>query len=188
MSDHRTLSLTLVINSFGCTRTHFLSSKSVYQVFSNIRLFITLACSVGVFFSPIAMAQEQPNTQVETTSQSESKMTNIKEPVLKAAKQDAEQTPLKIAPAPTLGAKQQPILRLEDTIRGNKEQPQVLTIVPWQLPVHQRINESTEWRLQVSQLTSIERNAFLRQLAVVNELKRTQAKPILTSDSAFDAN
>lgn len=71
-------------------------------------------------------------------------------------------------------ANQQPILRLEDTIRGNKEQPQVLTIVPWQLPVHQRINENEEWQLQVNKLPSIERNAFLRRLAVVNEMKGVQ--------------
>lgn len=69
---------------------------------------------------------------------------------------------------------QQPILRLEDTIRGNKEQPQVLTIVPWQLPVHQRINENTQWQLQVTELSSIERNAFLRNLAVVKEIKAAQ--------------
>jgi hypothetical protein len=68
----------------------------------------------------------------------------------------------------------QPILRIEDTIRGNKEQPQVLTIVPWQLPVHQRINENTQWQLQVTQLSSIERNAFLRNLAVVKEMNAAQ--------------
>ncbi|MDT0595029.1 hypothetical protein [Glaciecola petra] len=73
---------------------------------------------------------------------------------------------------------QQPILRLEDTIRGNKEQPQVLTIVPWQLPVHQRINENEEWQLQVNKLPSIERNAFLRRLAVVNEMKGVQQAQI----------
>jgi hypothetical protein len=67
--------------------------------------------------------------------------------------------------------KQRTILRLEDTIRGNKDQPQVLTIVPWQLPVHQRINENKEWQLQVKQLPSIERNAFLRSLAVVKEIE-----------------
>lgn len=66
------------------------------------------------------------------------------------------------------------ILRLEDTIRGNKEQPQVLTIVPWQLPVHQRINENSQWQLQVMQLPPIERTAFLRKLAVVAELGETK--------------
>jgi hypothetical protein len=52
--------------------------------------------------------------------------------------------------------------------------------------VHQRINENTQWQLQVNQLTSIERNAFLRQLAVVNELKSAQAKPLSTSTTVLD--
>jgi hypothetical protein len=46
--------------------------------------------------------------------------------------------------------------------------------VPWQLPVHQRINENTQWQLQVTQLSSIERNAFLRNLAVVKEMNAAQ--------------
>jgi hypothetical protein len=81
----------------------------------------------------------------------------------------------------TTSNQQQPILRLEDTIRGNKEQPQVLTIVPWQLPVHQRINENEEWQLQVNKLPSIERNAFLRRLAVVNEMKGVQKAQIASN-------
>lgn len=64
------------------------------------------------------------------------------------------------------------VLRLEETIRGNKEQPQVLTIVPWQLPVHQSIQRNTDWQIKLPPLTSIERNAFLRNLAVVNEIQK----------------
>jgi hypothetical protein len=72
-------------------------------------------------------------------------------------------------------AQQQPIssneiLRLEETIRGNKEQPQVLTIVPWQLPSHQRINENKAWQPMIEDLPSIERGQFLRDLAVVNDI------------------
>jgi hypothetical protein len=78
-------------------------------------------------------------------------------------------TPIDAEPS-IVSSGQDSILRLEDTIRGNKEQPQVLTIVPWQLPKHQRINENSEWQTQVTQLSSIERNAFLRNLAVVKEL------------------
>ena len=63
------------------------------------------------------------------------------------------------------------LLRLEDTIRGNREQPQVLTIVPWQLPIHQRIDENKEWQQQVTSLNSIERGAFLRNLALKQTLK-----------------
>jgi len=62
------------------------------------------------------------------------------------------------------------VLRLEETIRGNKEQPQVLTIVPWQLPSHQRINENKAWQPMIDRLPSIERGQFLRDLAVVSEI------------------
>jgi hypothetical protein len=75
---------------------------------------------------------------------------------------------------------QETALKLETTIRGNKEQPQVLTIVPWQLPVHQRINENKEWVLQVSKMPSIERNAFLSNMAVMKELN--DAKHINNQD------
>ncbi|MBT1451542.1 hypothetical protein KJ365_11685 [Glaciecola sp. XM2] len=80
-------------------------------------------------------------------------------------------------PEPLSQEAQQPIsaneiLRLEETIRGNKEQPQVLTIVPWQLPTHQRINENSAWQPTVESLPSIERNQFLRDLAVVEEISR----------------
>ncbi|WP_371195284.1 hypothetical protein [Glaciecola sp. SC05] len=60
------------------------------------------------------------------------------------------------------------VLRLEQTIRANKEQPQVLTIVPWQLPSHQRINETQTWQPVVQKLPSIERSQFLRDLSVVD--------------------
>lgn len=67
--------------------------------------------------------------------------------------------------------KASPILRLQDTIRANKEQPQVLTIVPWQLPVHQRIDEDKQWQLQVVPMAAIERNAFLKNLNVLKEIE-----------------
>jgi hypothetical protein len=62
------------------------------------------------------------------------------------------------------------ILRLEQTIRANKQQPQVLTIVPWQLPTHQRINETQTWQPVVQNLPSIERSQFLKDLSVVDDI------------------
>nr|WP_136250740.1 hypothetical protein [Ningiella ruwaisensis] len=59
------------------------------------------------------------------------------------------------------------ILRLEDTIRGNKEQPQVFTIVPWQLPSHQRIDETRAWQPVIDKLAPIERSRFLKDLSVI---------------------
>ena len=63
-------------------------------------------------------------------------------------------------------------LKLEDTIRGNKEQPQVITIVPWQLPVHHKINESKNWQLEIGKMKPIERNAFLRQLVLSKQVNQ----------------
>ena len=60
------------------------------------------------------------------------------------------------------------VLKLEETIRGNKEQPQVLTIVPWQLPIHQRISENRDWLQSKEKLPPIERSAFLRKLDLAN--------------------
>lgn len=100
---------------------------------------------------------------------------------LSAQSNQSEQDATERSPASQQEA-QQPIstsevLRLEETIRGNKEQPQVLTIVPWQLPSHQRINENKAWQPMIDRLPSIERGQFLRDLAVVSEI----------SDEANDA-
>jgi hypothetical protein len=139
------------------------------KVSSNIRLFAILLSSLLGAYSASTLAQS-PNEDVFVQT------TNEQEKIIQEAiSQSASNT-----------NSQQPVLRLEDTIRGNKEQPQVLTIVPWQLPVHQRINENTEWQLQVTQLPSIERNAFLRNLAVVNEIKVTQASRSPASETIQD--
>jgi len=67
-----------------------------------------------------------------------------------------------------------PIIRLEDTIRGNKEQPQVLTIVPWQLPFHKDIDEPTQWQPLKDTLPPIDRRTILRSLEIAR-LKRSSA-------------
>ena len=71
---------------------------------------------------------------------------------------------------PSIAQPSDDILRLEETIRANKEHPQVLTIVPWQLPTHQRIDETKAWQPVVDTLPSIERGQFLRDLAVVDDM------------------
>ncbi|MDB2331497.1 hypothetical protein N9V74_07305 [Alteromonas sp.] len=57
-------------------------------------------------------------------------------------------------------------LRLEATIRGNKEQPRVLSIVPWQLPKHRNIRGALLWTPMNTQPQPIERNRFLRRVAL----------------------
>lgn len=83
-----------------------------------------------------------------------------------------ENPPLAAIPSSSVGssASASDILRLEQTIRANKEQPQVLTIVPWQLPTHQRINETQTWQPVVQNLPSIERSQFLKDLSVIDDI------------------
>lgn len=57
-------------------------------------------------------------------------------------------------------------IRLEATIRGNKEQPSVLSIVPWQLPKHRTIEGALSWQPSVSEIQPIDRKRFLRKLSV----------------------
>ena len=57
-------------------------------------------------------------------------------------------------------------LRLEDTIRGNKEQPRVLSIVPWQLPKYRPIEGALNWQPSLISPRPIHRDSFTRQLSV----------------------
>ncbi|WP_412972165.1 hypothetical protein [Glaciecola sp. MF2-115] len=60
------------------------------------------------------------------------------------------------------------VLRLEETIRGNKEQPKVLSIVPWQLPLHQRIDRNEQrWAPIKTKLKPLERNSFLKKIKLL---------------------
>jgi hypothetical protein len=146
--------------------------KNSVIVFSNIRILALMLCSILGAYSATTLAQSSSTTNEEMPVQTPNEQADI------ALEASSKTAPNSIS--------QQPVLRLEDTIRGNKEQPQVLTIVPWQLPVHQRINENTQWQLQVNQLSSIERNAFLRNLAVVKEIKAAQEAITPTSHSKQD--
>ncbi|WP_034474812.1 hypothetical protein [Aestuariibacter salexigens] len=56
------------------------------------------------------------------------------------------------------------ILRLEATIRADKEQPKVLSIVPWQLPEHRSIKIQKPWSTDLTNAAMLERQAFLRAL------------------------
>lgn len=68
------------------------------------------------------------------------------------------------------------ILRLEETIRGNKEQPKVLSIVPWQLPLYQRIDRNEQrWAPIKTELKSLERNSFLREIKLLKGIKNSQS-------------
>ena len=68
------------------------------------------------------------------------------------------------------------VLRLEETIRGNKEQPKVLSIVPWQLPLHQRIDRNEQrWAPIKTQLKALERNSFLKEIKLLEGIQNDQS-------------
>ncbi len=68
------------------------------------------------------------------------------------------------------------ILRLEETIRGNKEQPKVLSIVPWQLPLHQRIDRNEQrWAPIKTRLKPMERNSFLKEIKLLKGVQNSQS-------------
>jgi len=149
----------------------------VQKVSPNIRFFVIFSCAVlGVSSSFLYAQTSSPSDDIKPV-QASNELNSALENAQASARLSAEKSR-------SNNNSQLPILRLEETIRGNKEQPQVLTIVPWQLPVQQRINENKDWQLQMTELSSIERNAFLRNLAVVKEIKAAQGltKPIVPID------
>ncbi|MFC3121466.1 hypothetical protein [Agaribacter flavus] len=89
--------------------------------------------------------------------------------------------------APTTSQSPDTILRLQDTIRANTEQPQVLSIVPWQLPTHKRIENSADWQPLVNTVPVIERSQFLRELRLSTTLSKANNIG-LTRDLSTDPN
>jgi hypothetical protein len=72
------------------------------------------------------------------------------------------------------------ILRLEETIRGNKEQPKVLSIVPWQLPLYQRIDRNEQrWAPIKTRLKSLERNSFLKEIKLIEGNQNGQSSAVV---------
>jgi hypothetical protein len=72
------------------------------------------------------------------------------------------------------------ILRLEETIRGNKEQPKVLSIVPWQLPLYQRIDRNEQrWAPIKTRLKSLERNSFLKEIKLIEGIQNGQSSAVV---------
>ncbi len=100
-------------------------------------------CLLGLSFQPLFAIAQTPTTGEENT-RSENAVNRI----------DAQN-------------ESDGVLRLQDTIRGNKEQPQVLSIVPWQLPTHKRIDATAEWQPILDKMAPLERGQFLRELQLL---------------------
>ena len=73
------------------------------------------------------------------------------------SKTKQEQT--KPAPVVTEGG----VIQLEAVIRGNQQQPKVLTIVPWQSPERRNTLPSPVWQQVRQQLQPLERRNFLQE-------------------------
>lgn len=58
------------------------------------------------------------------------------------------------------------IIRLESTIRGDQQQPRVLSIVPWDSPPHMRMGRVALTGDVMQPMAPIERQAFLNRLAL----------------------
>lgn len=67
-------------------------------------------------------------------------------------------------------------IRLEATIRANKEQPRVLTIVPWQLPKYRQIEGALNWQPVMLEPQLIQRESFIRQLAIEQVLEADEGE------------
>lgn len=123
---------------------------------------VMLAVLLG-FWQCAAVAQET-NTAQESDAQT------VNEAL-------TEQKPLDLTVASDGNVSQSgDILRLEETIRGNKEQPKVLSIVPWQLPLHQRIDRNEQrWAPIKTQLKALERNSFLKEIKLLEGIQNDQS-------------
>lgn len=75
-------------------------------------------------------------------------------------------------------------LRLEATIRGDKEQPRVISIVPWQLPEHRDIEGTLSWKPKNSKLKPLERKQFLRKVALSKKFSTTRPEKNLPINQA----
>jgi len=55
-------------------------------------------------------------------------------------------------------------LRIEETIKANKAQPQVISILPWQPPKYRNIEGVLEWQPTASMPQRLERDVFLKKI------------------------
>ena len=61
------------------------------------------------------------------------------------------------------------LVQLEATIRGDKEQPNVLSIVPWQLPMAKTVDGQVLDTVTMIDIQPMTRAQFQRELATFNQ-------------------
>jgi hypothetical protein len=68
----------------------------------------------------------------------------------------------------TLHAQEPAVIELEETIRGNQEQPKVLTIVPWQSPKTKQALPSPIVERINKTFLPLQRDTLKRQIKILN--------------------
>lgn len=142
--------------------------KSTFQILTIQRK------SVLKRFAAFAALLLCAHTQLYAQVPAETVTERAQQPAVQEAVQ--EQTPLDLTVASDGNVSAAgDILRLEETIRGNKEQPKVLSIVPWQLPLHQRIDRNEQrWAPIKTKLKPLERNSFLKEIKLLKGVQNNQ--------------
>jgi hypothetical protein len=64
------------------------------------------------------------------------------------------------------------VIQLEAVIRGNQQQPKVLTIVPWQSPERRNTLPSPVWQQVRQRLQPLERRDFLQEQRLFEKLSK----------------
>jgi len=127
---------------------------------------------------PVQESAQQPVQEPSLESVPESAQESVQETTQEQAPLD-----LTVASDGNVSAKGD-ILRLEETIRGNKEQPKVLSIVPWQLPLYQRIDRNEQrWAPIKTKLKPLERNSFLKEIKLLKGVQNNQASTSVDTSS-----
>jgi hypothetical protein len=72
---------------------------------------------------------------------------------------------------------QQQSIKLEETIRGNQEQPKVLTIVPWQSPKEKQALPSLILQRLNKKFQPLERDEFQRQIQFFDSYENIDKSP-----------
>jgi hypothetical protein len=67
-----------------------------------------------------------------------------------------------------LNAQEPSVIKLEETIRGNQEQPKVLTIVPWQSPKTKQALPSPIVERINKKFVPLQRDELKRQIQILN--------------------
>jgi hypothetical protein len=67
-----------------------------------------------------------------------------------------------------LNAQEPTVIKLEETIRGNQEQPKVLTIVPWQSPKTKQALPSPIVERINKTFVPLQRDELKRQIQILN--------------------